>query len=389
MYKQNKKRNALSTNDAFFIYNWKNRENDYDGDAKNFICSYHMKKVLIGLSWWVDSAVAAYLLQKEGYHVTAGFMKNYVAPSGNCSTYEDAEEAIKVAKFLWIEIISFDLQKEYNEKIINYIYEGYKKWITPNPDVLCNTLIKFDVFLHKALDRWFDYIATGHYAKIETPKDGKMERFKLLRWGDHNKDQSYFLAGLDQFQLSKSLFPIWWLTKPEVRALAKKIQLPNAERKDSQWLCFVGNIPIKKFLEQKLPKKEWNILDTDGKILWTHDGARFFTLGQRQGLNLPPDRYVTKIDVKKNIVHVGPRNEETLNKKEVNITDRHRIGEKYKTPLEVIARIRYRQDPQPATLVVTDTSATISFQETQRSITPGQVAVAYIWEECIGSGIIV
>ncbi len=382
-----------------------------------------MKKILIWLSWWVDSAVAAYLLKQEWYEVTAGFMKNYVAPNGNCTTYEDAEEAIKVAKFLWIKIISFDLQKEYNEKIINYIYEGYQRWITPNPDVLCNTLIKFDVFLHKALEMGFDMIATGHYARIRelkvesclSSKEGKLKvkwkkNYKLLKWLDENKDQSYFLAWLNQFQLSKSLFPLGELTKPEVRALAKKIKLPNAERKDSQGLCFVGNIPIKDFLEQKLPKKEWDILDTNGKIVWTHDGARFFTLGQRHGLNLPPDRYVTKIDVKKNIVHVGPRNEDALNKKEVKITDRHRIGEEYKTPLKITAKIRYRQIAQPATLVQSPSSLksiksknkedlidlrdltdlmTITFDDPQRSIPPGQVAVAYIDDECIGSGIII
>ena len=197
-----------------------------------------MKKILIWLSWWVDSAVAAYLLKKEGYDVTAGFMKNYVAPDGNCTTYDDAQEAIKVADFLWIELISFDLQKEYQEKIIDYIYNGYQKGITPNPDVLCNSLIKFDVFLNKALEMWFDWIATGHYARIEEIEWSH----KLLRWLDYNKDQSYFLAGLNQFQLSKSLFPIGNLKKPELRKIAKAVWLPNAERKDSQGLCFVWNI---------------------------------------------------------------------------------------------------------------------------------------------------
>lgn len=308
-------------------------------------------------------------------------MKNYVAPSGNCTTYEDAEEAIKVAKFLWIEIISFDLQKEYDEKILHYIYEWYQKWITPNPDVLCNTLIKFDVFLHKALELGFDYIATWHYAKIK--QDG--DEYKLLQWKDANKDQSYFLSGLNQFQLSKSLFPIGGMTKPEVRAIANEIKLPNATRKDSQWLCFVGNIPIKKFLEQKLPKKIWSTITTDGKVIGQHDGARFYTIGQRQGLNLPPDFFVTHIDVEKNIVTVWPRHGEALNQKIVHIQDRHRIGKEYQMPLKITAKIRYRQVPQPATLTSTDE---IIFNETQRSIPPGQVTVAYIGEECIWSGII-
>ncbi|MCX6822985.1 MAG: tRNA 2-thiouridine(34) synthase MnmA [candidate division SR1 bacterium] len=387
-----------------------------------------MKKVLIGLSGGVDSAVAAYLLKQQGYNVTAGFMKNYVAPSGNCTTYEDAEEAIKVANFLGIEIISFDLQKEYDEKILHYIYEGYKKGITPNPDVLCNTLIKFDVFLKKALDLGFDYIATGHYARIDESKveslksikskknstTGGLDRpdrlYRLLMGKDLNKDQSYFLSGLNQFQLSKSLFPIGGMSKPEVRAIASQIQLPNAERKDSQGLCFVGNIPIKKFLEQKLPKKIGSTITQDGKIVGQHDGARFYTLGQRQGLNLAPDLFVTHIDVKKNIVTVGPRNDAALNQKIVHLQNRHRISKKYTFPLEITAKIRYRQIPQPATLVQSpkspsslksikskvrdmmtggpDDLMTISFQETQRSIPPGQVAVAYIDDECIGSGTI-
>ena len=331
-----------------------------------------MQKVLIWLSGWVDSAVAAYLLQKQWYDVTAWFMKNYVAPSGNCTTYQDAEEAIKVAKFLWIEIISFDLQQEYDEKILQYIYEWYQKWITPNPDVLCNTLIKFDVFLNKALELGFDYIATWHYARIvETQRPAwpvgrrknaktldrlNASSFKLLMWVDANKDQSYFLSGLNQFQLSKSLFPIGEMSKPDVRALAREIGLPNAERKDSQWLCFVGNIPIKKFLEQKLPHQIWNTVTTDGKVAGHHDGARFYTVGQRQGLNLAPDLFVTAIDVKKNIVTVWPRNDSALNHTTVHIENRHRIWESYTTPLEITAKIRYRQSPQSATLVTSDES---------------------------------
>lgn len=344
-----------------------------------------MSKILVWLSGGVDSAVAAYLLKQAWHDVTAWFMKNYVSATGNCTTYEDAEEAIKVAKFLWIKILSFDLQKEYHKKIINYIYEGYKKWITPNPDVLCNTLIKFDVFLHKALKLGFDCIATWHYASINK----KWKKYKLMRWKDHNKDQSYFLSGLDQFQLSKSLFPLWELTKQEVRAIAKKIWLPNAERKDSQWLCFVWNIPIKTFLEQKLPKKIWNIINTDWKIIGKHDWARFFTIGQRHGLNLPPDRYVDAIDVKKNIVYVGPRNEEKLNQKEIPLKDRHRIGKEYKLPLRVTAKIRYRSEPAKAKLLTRDSwRVTIIFSENQRAIAPGQVVVAYLDEECLGNGII-
>lgn len=337
------------------------------------------------MSWGVDSAIAAYLLKEQGYDVVAGFMKNYVSDSGNCTTYNDAEEAIKVSKFLWIEIISFDLQKEYNEKIIEYIYNGYQTWITPNPDVLCNSLIKFDVFLEKALALWFDYIATGHYARIEKDK----KQYKLLRWVDYNKDQSYFLSWLNQFQLSKSLFPIGWYSKPEIRILAKKIWLPNAARKDSQGLCFIGNIPIKDFLLKKLPIKEWNIVDTTGKIVGKHEWAYFFTIGQRHGLSLPFKAYVIKTDVKKNEVIVGDKEDKKLFSKIITTTGRHWIKEEYKLPIEVVAKIRYRQEPQPATLKENEQKEIIiTFKEKQRAIAPGQTIVVYIDDECIGSGII-
>jgi len=211
------------------------------------------KKVLVWLSGWVDSAVSAALLLEQWYEVVWWFMKNYVSDKWNCTTFKDAEEAIKVAKFLWIELLSFDLQKEYQERIIDYIFEWYSKWITPNPDVLCNNLIKFDVFLNKAMEQWFDYIATGHYARIR----GEDWVYHLLQWIDSWKDQSYFLSGLNQYQLSKSIFPLWEMTKQQVREKAKEIWLPNAERKDSQGLCFIWNVPIRTFLMQKFPKKEW------------------------------------------------------------------------------------------------------------------------------------
>lgn len=357
-----------------------------------------MKTILVWLSWWVDSAVAAYLLKQQWYKVVAWFMKNYISDSWNCTTYQDAEEAIKVAKFLWIEILSFDLIKEYNEKIINYIYDGYKKWITPNPDVFCNNLIKFDVFLNKALEMWFDGIATWHYAsireqKVESKKQKAEKIYKLLKWKDSNKDQSYFLSGLNQFQLSKSIFPIWELQKSEVRKIAKKIWLPNADRKDSQGLCFVGNIPIKTFLEQKLPHKTWDIIDYKWKKVWEHDGAWFYTIGQRRGLNLLPDLYVSKIDVKKNIIYVWPRWSELLNQKIINAYNRHWISDEYHLPLEIQAKIRYRQEPKPAILMKNEnkkvkSNMEIEFKEKQWAIAPWQIVVAYNGDECLGNGII-
>lgn len=352
-----------------------------------------MKKILVWLSWWVDSAVSAYLLKEQWYDVVAWFMKNYISDLWNCTTYQDANEAINVAKFLWIKILSFDLIKEYNEKIIDYIYDGYKKWITPNPDVFCNNLIKFDVFLKKALDLWFDGIATWHYARIVAMKQSNSVTMKLFRWIDYNKDQSYFLSGLNQFQLSKSLFPIWELKKTEVREIAKKISLPNAERKDSQWLCFVGNIPIKKFLEQKLKHKKWDIIDIEWNKVWEHDWAWFYTIWQRRWLNLLPDLYVNKIDVKKNIIYVWAKWSELLNQKIIYANHRHWIADQYKLPLEIQAKIRYRQEPKPWLLIknenwIIDNQVKIEFKEKQWAIAPWQIIVAYNWDECLWNWII-
>lgn len=376
-----------------------------------------MKRVLVGLSWGVDSAIAAYLLKEQWYEVVGWFMKNYISDTGNCTTYDDAQEAIKVADFLWIPLLSFDLQKEYNEKIIEYIYDGYEKWITPNPDILCNSLIKFDVFLQKAIALWFDYIATGHYARIEqveshlSSKEGKSKaksrlssekgksdltdfelygHYRLLRWVDYNKDQSYFLSGLNQRQLSKSLFPLGDMTKPEVRALAKKIQLPNAQRKDSQWLCFIGNIPMKEFLKKKLPIKKGDIVLVDGSKVGEHEGAYFFTIGQSRGLDINKKAYVVSIDVKKNLVIVSyDKQEPQLTKKEISIEGWHWIGQEYPLPLQCSTKIRYRQDPNPSKMQKIGDTIIFSYDQDQRWVAPGQTLTAYIGDECIGSGTII
>ncbi|MDD3262722.1 MAG: tRNA 2-thiouridine(34) synthase MnmA [Candidatus Absconditabacteria bacterium] len=342
-------------------------------------------RILVGLSGGVDSAVAAYLLKQQGFDVVGGFMKNYVSDSGTCTTYDDSQEAIKVADFLGIELLSFDMQQEYNDRIIQYIYDGYSKGITPNPDVLCNSLIKFDVFLERALALGFDKIAMGHYARIV--EDGG--QYKLFRGIDYNKDQSYFLAGLNQYQLSKSLFPLGNLTKPEIRKIAQEIGLPNADRPDSQGLCFIGNVPIKQFLEQKLPKKTGNIVLSDGTIVGQHEGSWFYTVGQRHGLGLNFKCYVVKTDVITNTVVVGEKSHEELSHTSLIALDWHWIGEKYDLPLQVKTKIRYRQEPQPAMLVSFENNKiNISFDEQQWAIASGQVVVAYIGDECIGSGII-
>jgi len=343
-------------------------------------------KILVGLSWGVDSAIAAYLLKEQWYEVVAGFMKNYVSETWNCTTYDDSKEAIKVADFLWIEIQAFDFIKEYQERIIDYIYQGYKKGITPNPDVLCNSLIKFDVFLEKALEKWFDKIATGHYAQLEE-KGGV---YHLIRWKDHNKDQTYFLAGLNQYQLQHSLFPIGHLTKPEVREFAKKINLPNAERKDSQWLCFIGNVPIKNFLMNKFPVKRWEIRTLEGKVVWEHDWAYFFTIWQKHGLWLNFKAYVYRIDIENNIVYVCDKDSEELLSQDILVKDWTWIAEEYQENVALTWKIRYRQNP-PVECHISKKDAThlnIHFNEPQRAVAPWQVFVLYDWEICLWSGII-
>ncbi len=282
-------------------------------------------KILVWLSWWVDSAVAAYLLKQQWHEVVWWFMKNYLDEENpNCTTRQDSEVAIKVAKFLGIEILAFDFIQEYEDRIIKYIYDGYKKGITPNPDILCNNLVKFDLFLEEALKLGFDKVATGHYARIGCDD----EIYKLLRWVDYNKDQSYFLSGLNQYQLSKAIFPIGELDKNEVRKIAKEIWLPNADRKDSQGLCFVWNIPMKEFLKKRLPEKKWDILLEDWEKVGEHNWAYFFTIWQSRWLDINIKAYVVWVDVDENIVYVSyDRNVESLEKKRIEINDLHWIWE--------------------------------------------------------------
>ncbi len=354
------------------------------------------KRVLLWLSWWVDSAVGAHLLQKEGYEVVAWFMKNYVSTTEDCPTKEDRDEAIKVAQHLWIkEFIIFDFREEYNAKVVEYIYEWYKSWITPNPDILCNSEIKFKLFLDKAMKLWFDYIATGHYARIEENWELWAENwdkhYSLLKWLDPNKDQSYFLAWLNQYQLSKSLFPIWNLEKPEVRKIAEEIGLPNAKRKDSQWICFVGKVDMHKFLEKKIPTKKWNIVDTSWHILGEHNWAWYFTIWQRKWINIWgwPALFVVKKDVEKNEVVVWNENDLELYSNSLLLRNWHWVSKEYGFPLDCTAKIRYRQADQGVRLsAIGKKQISALFDNNQRAIASGQTLAAYIGDELIWSGII-
>jgi tRNA-uridine 2-sulfurtransferase len=267
--------------------------------------------VFVGLSGGVDSAVAAYLLKKKGYNVRAVFMKNFsdrLGPDFACPWKEDQREAYSVAASLNIPISTWSFEKHYKNRVVKYIFSEYRRGRTPNPDIICNKEIKFKEFLHRARKEGADFIATGHYAQLRPSKDGTI---RLYKGKDTNKDQSYFLAALDQNQLKRILFPLGRLTKPAVRVLANKLHLTNALRRESQGICFIGEIDIKKFLQTKIKPKAGKIVDVRGKVLGMHEGVYYFTIGQRKGINIGggPALYVVDKDVKKNLLVVGEKNE--------------------------------------------------------------------------------
>ncbi|CAM3491892.1 tRNA 2-thiouridine(34) synthase MnmA [Flavobacterium chungbukense] len=394
-----------------------------------------MKRVVVGLSGGVDSSVAAYLLQQQGYEVIGLFMKNWhddsVTISNECPWLEDSNDALLVAEKLGIPFQTVDLSEEYKEKIVDYMFNEYEKGRTPNPDVLCNREIKFDVFMKIALSLGADYVATGHYCqKSEIEVDGKTV-YQLIAGNDVNKDQSYFLCQLSQEQLSKALFPIGALTKPEVREIAAKMELVTAEKKDSQGLCFIGKVRLPEFLQQKLQPKEGKIVQVDkndpiytiektaelsleeelklesqkldylptmGKVVGKHLGAHYFTVGQRKGLNVggtTDPLFVIATDVETNTIYTGLSSSHPgLFKKALFVgeSEVHWIREDLKLKagekMEVMARIRYRQPLQKAVLHQFENGMYVEFEEPQSAITEGQFVAWYLENELVGSGVI-
>nr|WP_315179699.1 tRNA 2-thiouridine(34) synthase MnmA [uncultured Flavobacterium sp.] len=394
-----------------------------------------MKRVVVGLSGGVDSSVAAYLLQQQGYEVIGLFMKNWhddsVTISNECPWLEDSNDALLVAEKLGIPFQTVDLSEEYKEKIVDYMFNEYEKGRTPNPDVLCNREIKFDVFMKIALSLGADYVATGHYCqKSEIEVNGKMV-YQLKAGADTNKDQSYFLCQLSQEQLAKSLFPIGELTKPEVRVIAAQMDLITAEKKDSQGLCFIGKVRLPEFLQQKLQPKEGIIIQIDkndpvysfekdgelaledslmsdarkipytpdmGKVVGKHQGAHYFTIGQRKGLNVggtTDPLFIIATNVETNTIYTGLTSQHPgLFKSALFIekTEVHWIREDLALAngetMEVMARIRYRQPLQSATLHQFENGMYVAFDEPQSAITEGQFVAWYLGEELVGSGVI-
>ncbi len=385
------------------------------------------KRVVVGLSGGVDSSVTAYLLQQQGYEVIGLFMKNWhddsVTISKECPWLEDSYDAMLVAEKLGIPFQTVDLSEEYKQRIVDYMFAEYERGRTPNPDVLCNREIKFDVFLKIALELGADYIATGHYCRKGELEKGGTTYYQLLAGVDNNKDQSYFLCQLNQEQLSKTLFPIGELTKLEVRTIAKAQGLVTAEKRDSQGLCFVGKVSLPDFLQQQLTVKKGRILQvsddhpmyqtkrentpgsiaekyaytsSDGLEVGTHNGAHFFTIGQRKGLAVGGTKeplFVLATDVEENIIYVGEskahaglyRSALWIEQKDIHWIRTDLIPQK---PMVVQARIRYRQPLTKATLYSTDKGLYLVFDKPQSAIAAGQFAAWYLDDELIGSGVI-
>jgi tRNA-uridine 2-sulfurtransferase len=394
-----------------------------------------VKRVIVGLSGGVDSSVAAYLLKEQGYEVIGLFMKNWhddsVTISDECPWLEDSNDAMLVADKLGIPFQTVDLSVQYKERIVDYMFNEYEKGRTPNPDVLCNREIKFDVFMDIAIELGADYVATGHYCRKGTIEKEGQQIHQLLAGVDTNKDQSYFLCQLSQAQLAKALFPIGELTKPEVRDIAKAQDLITAEKKDSQGLCFIGKVRLPEFLQQQLKPKEGVIVEVDaslayyskalpefqtkeselealaqkpeytladGKVVGKHQGAHYFTKGQRKGLAVGGTKaplFVIETDVEDNVIYTGQgKDHPGLLRNVLFVTNeelhwiREDLSLKEGETMEVKARIRYRQPLEAATLHKVASGLYVEFKNKQSAITEGQFVAWYLDDELVGSGVI-
>lgn len=352
------------------------------------------KKVFVGMSGGVDSSVSAALLLEQGYDVTGVYMKNWSGEEyglqENCPWEEDLDYISKVCQKLGIEYKSYNFEKEYKQSVIEYFFAEYSKGRTPNPDVMCNREIKFKAFLDKALSEGADLIATGHYAQVQQIGN----EFGMFKAVDDFKDQTYFLYTLGQKELSQTLLPIGGLNKPEVRKLAQRFGLATAERKDSQGICFIGKIDVGDFLRSNLKTKKGEIVDVDTEnVVGEHDGVIFYTIGQREGLGIggaEKPYYVCGKDSTKNILYVakGGKNP-ALFKTEIELEDMHWIREGLRNNIsECSVSVRYNQKPVEARMQELGKRIKIKFKEPVRAIAPGQSAVVYSGNECVGGGII-
>ncbi|RAN61154.1 tRNA 2-thiouridine(34) synthase MnmA [Dolosigranulum pigrum] len=355
-------------------------------------------RVVVGMSGGVDSSATALKLKREGYDVVGIFMKNWddTDENGVCTATEDYKDVQAVANQIGIPYYSVNFEKEYWNKVFEYFLDEYKKGRTPNPDVICNKEIKFKAFLDYAMDLGADYVATGHYARVERDDDGTVH---MLRGVDSNKDQTYFLNQLSQDQLQRVMFPLGEMEKPDVRQLAEEAGLKTADKKDSTGICFIGERDFKEFLMNYLPAQPGEMQTLDGDVVNTHDGLMYYTIGQRQGLGIGGSKeygnepwFVIGKDLERNVLLVGQGfHHEHLYATHLEASD---FSFTVKAPAEAefrcTAKFRYRTDDVPVTIKMNDdrTEAIVEFDEPQRAITPGQAIVLYDGEECFGGGTI-
>jgi tRNA-specific 2-thiouridylase len=363
-------------------------------------------RVVVGMSGGVDSAVAALLLKRQGYEVVGLFMKNWEDDDDDeyCSTRQDLIDAVSVAEVIGVEIEAVNFSAEYKDRVFASFLSEYAAGRTPNPDVLCNAEIKFKAFLDHAMDLGATRIATGHYARVRERRypgatgEPDLSRFELLRGLDHAKDQSYFLHRLDQSQLSRVLFPVGELEKTEVRRIAAEARLPNAAKKDSTGICFIGERPFREFLNRYLPREPGPIRTPDGRQVGEHIGLAFYTIGQRKGIGLGGRRggdgqawYVAQKDLAENaLVVVQGHDDALLLKRQLSAVDASWVsGEAPVEGLVCGAKSRYRQKDSTCRVTRIDIDAfSLEFAEPQWAVTPGQSAVLYEGEVCLGGGLI-
>ena len=365
-----------------------------------------VKRVLMALSGGIDSAVSLHLLMKAGYEVEGAFMKNWSSTVGlkysECPWLDDRREALRVAAFFGIPLHTLDFEEQYSKRVMDYFFKEYKAGRTPNPDVMCNKERKFKLLYEWAMKHGFEFLATGHYAQIQEGERGKgkgesksQEKNILLtlkRSVDEFKDQTYFIYNIKTEQLPHVLFPIGHLQKKQVRTLARKLKLPNAERQESMGLCFVGKVRLKDFLEQKLKRKVGSIVDQGGKIIGEHEGLHYYTLGQRQGIKVGSGGpyFVSRKDLTSNTLYVTNDSEDKdLYIKEVSIQNVNWINVPQKFPVKLLGRFRHQGDLTPISISKQDNDTyVVTFSKAQKAVASGQSLVLYKGAECLGGGVI-